>query len=763
MQSKKIMNLNVFSRSLWCIVVTLCVSLDSCSSEDTVVPQLLIDSRQQSKVLSWDEQETSVKFTATAAWSVVVEDVTSRAGGGTGPAWVRIARYEGEAGEVSLPVWLEKNEHEVYREAILTLMCGEAKTVVNIRQEANPNAVLTLNPDDISDYDKYYAPAPSNEGFGKGKADMLRSDARWSWWRMKQSEHFFVFWEPGFGANPNADSIPEALRVDIDDLLAKAEHFYRTNVDVLKFAETGKGKSYLDKYKMQIYLLYQTEWLATGAGYDNTIGALWVNPSTCQPVGSTIAHEIGHSFQYQVSCDKFLNGETSYAHAGFRYGYGAEGEGGNSFWEQCAQWQAMQDYPSELFGYHVDVWKANCHRHFNHEWMRYASYWLQYYWVQKHGIDVVGKIWTQSKYPEDPLMTYRRLYCNDDLSVLYAELYDYASRMTNYDLEGVRKYATETARKYPVQLWQVADGYYQVGYASCPGTTGFNVIALNVPEAGSTVYADFVGLKPGSPLAADDPGVMVDADGKAVGKVQTYNDNRGNVAANWRYGFVAVVKGISYYAPMKQGETQRVSYTVPEGTERLYWVVMGAPETYHSHPWNDNEADDEQWPYKVRFEGTDLLGGFPMDETASPKDVTLTYNVKCDASSEDYTQGSIDLRLSQELAQAFVMQPVKLESRLLKVGEEPSEGNVVIALQQPDGTYSYTSTANNGFWCKADGRIGNWGNEAPVFVEFNGLTLNYGHRYGVSQTKHTYIVRPTLFYTREGVQYHATILLTIQF
>lgn len=158
-----------------------------------------------------------------------------------------------------------------------------------------------------------------------------------------------------------------------------------------------------------------------------------------------------------------------------------------------------------------------------------------------------------------------------------------------------------------------------------------------------------------------------------------------------------------------------------------------------------------------------MLGGFPMDETASPKDVTLTYNVKCDASSEDYTQGSIDLRLSQELAQAFVMQPVKLESRLLKVGEEPSEGNVVIALQQPDGTYSYTSTANNGFWCKADGRIGNWGNEAPVFVEFNGLTLNYGHRYGVSQTKHTYIVRPTLFYTREGVQYHATILLTIQF
>ncbi len=28
---------------------------------------------------------------------------------------------------------------------------------------------------------------------------------------------------------------------------------------------------------MQIYLLYQTDWLAAGSGYDDKIGALWVN------------------------------------------------------------------------------------------------------------------------------------------------------------------------------------------------------------------------------------------------------------------------------------------------------------------------------------------------------------------------------------------------------------------------------------------------------------------------------------------------------
>lgn len=142
---------------------------------------------------------------------------------------------------------------------------------------------------------------------------------------MKQSEHFFVFWEPGFGDNPNAESVPEALRVDVDDLLQKAEQFYKTNVEKLGMATIGEGKSVLDNYKMQIYLLYQTKWLATGSGYDDKIGALWVNPSTCKPVGSTIGHEIGHSFQYQVSADKLFTGEVQtmdngVVPAGFRYG-----------------------------------------------------------------------------------------------------------------------------------------------------------------------------------------------------------------------------------------------------------------------------------------------------------------------------------------------------------------------------------------------------------------------------------------------------------
>jgi hypothetical protein len=113
--------------------------------------------------------------------------------------------------------------------------------------------IICLSKDDIPNFDKYYKPQEFRD------MDMFNSASKWSWHRYKQSEHFFVFWESGFGNNPNGGSVPKNLRVDIDDLLAKAEQFYTTNIVKTKFCNVGEGKSYLDIYKMEIYLLYQDE------------------------------------------------------------------------------------------------------------------------------------------------------------------------------------------------------------------------------------------------------------------------------------------------------------------------------------------------------------------------------------------------------------------------------------------------------------------------------------------------------------------------
>ena len=99
-----------------------------------------------------------------------------------------------------------------------------------------------LKPSDIPGYEKYYKPSEF------AMMDMFSRDAKWSFYRHKQSEHFIVFWEVGFGKDPNAKSVSESMRVDVDDLLAKAEQFYLTNIETLKFAEVGQGKSYLCRF-----------------------------------------------------------------------------------------------------------------------------------------------------------------------------------------------------------------------------------------------------------------------------------------------------------------------------------------------------------------------------------------------------------------------------------------------------------------------------------------------------------------------------------
>lgn len=450
---------------------------------------------------------------------------------------------------------------------------------------------------EVKPRDGYYKP---NEF---GGMNLSKSSSKWCWQRSAESEHFIVFWEKGFGDDPNSPRVALNMRVDIDDLLKKAERFYSINAEQLGFEPVG--------YKIQIYLLYQTEWLATGAGYDNKAGALWVNPSTCHPVGSTIAHEIGHTFQYMIYCNQIASGMEDNYQSGFRYGY-PESNGGNGFWEQTAQWQSLVAYPNEIFtGYHMDTWFNNYNRAFEHEWIRYQSYWLFFYLTDKHGNDTVSRIWKESRYPEDALSCYTRLYLDGDVQALYDVLYDYASKMATFDIDVVRDYAEDWRERYRTVLYDTEDGYRQAAYSSCPGVTGFNVIRLdipgNIPGAGKKISVDFAGLGDGAPLNAADEGSYMKEE-KVVGKTDTYNKT--GVAPSWRFGFVALLDdGSRVYGDMNRadmGSAAHADFDVPENAVEVYMVVLGAAEKYVVHPWDENDLNDAQAPYKVRITGSDI-------------------------------------------------------------------------------------------------------------------------------------------------------------
>lgn len=608
--------------------------------------------------------------------------------------------------------------------SVFIASCSGSDNELEIIDDDKDTSTIDTVTTDTTAFDdsKFYLPQEFKD------LDYTSTSSTWCYERSKQSEHFIVFWAAGYGKkNPGSTDVPESMRVDIDDLLEKAEVFYDLNVNTLKFAETGVGKSNLDKYKMQIYLFYQEEWMAYGAGYDDTIGALWVNPATVHPVGFVIAHEIGHSFQYQTFCD--IGGT-----AGFRYGFG--GNGGNAYWEQTAQWQACEAYPEETFEtVHFTVYCDNYFRHVCHENYRYASYFMNFYWADKHGVDIVGKIWREAQEPEDPIEAYMRI---TDITVdqLNNEIYEAATKFVTWDIDALREYGIKHIGEQSFKSISLEDGSYQVSYDRCPGTTGYNVIPLNVPDAGTEISTEFTGL--------------VNADGFN----QVADINR----AGWRYGYVALLEnGSRVYSDMNKEQHANAVFTIPSGCVKLWFVVTGAPNSYAAHAWDDDETNDDQWPYKVKFTNTSLYGKIVFDGTEVPEDIILTYDVKFAPSSTDYSGGEETVDL-MKLAEAFVLQSSEITD---KMGSEITFFGV-----ESDGVLNATTTANGlGHWFDTDGNICSYGDDAKVFSEFDktNFTFSVGQYPGHCSSGNQYKIKQALVYEYEtDKKVQATFVFNIE-
>ena len=645
--------------------------------------------------------------------------------------WLSANKMSGKSTKTTAITFTAKENAGTRRSVTCRIISGASKKKFTVSQDM---AVLILSASDVPNIDKYYKPAEFNY-------DMLRSDVHWSWCRSKQSEHFFLFWEKGYRAyglygdkagtedtSPATLSSSDEMYVDIDDLLEKAEEFYRVNIDVLKFADTGKGKSNLDKYKMQIYLHHTTTWMAYGGGYDNVIGGLWINPATCHPVGSTIAHEIGHSFQYQVYADAIANGSPNDLSTGWRYEIGQ----GCGFWEQSAQWQAYQCYAEQAFStVNFTEFVNNSHRHFTHEHQRYASYFLMWHWASLHGVQEIGELWRESRKPEDPIQTYQRKH-NLSMEELNANLYDYAARCATWDfsaeatnlyegqLTGVTQPVKDFGKNYIGKIgwtgnYDESTGYYTVDYSRAPEATGFNHIRVNVPEDGN-VSVRFEGL----PNASG------------------FNRVKDESIAGWNVGFVALMQdGSRKYSEGTRVRTSAdISWTVPEGTQKLWFVVAATPETYLQHLWDEDNTNDEQWPFRVKFTGTDLFGNLNFDGTEQPYSISLEHDITASASA-GYAGPSFELEDDVfEIARAFVMKPSDIVSALGDFTNVRTSSVKLVAVK-PDGTLDTTYTSKDpdsyysangfGFWFAADGAVTTWGN-AYTFMEYtpSTWTCNFG-------------------------------------
>ena len=444
-----------------------------------------------------------------------------------------------------------------------------------------------LSPSDVPDYDKIYMCSEFRKSTRDGYVtttfyDPLKQASLYYFGRSRQSEHFIMFWDKDFGTT-TPDETASPYHLDTKAFLDWCEEIYAYYVNTLKFAHlTEADKSYLDQYKFEIFLWHQTEWAAYGSGpEDNITGCLWVNPEAANS-RSTVAHEIGHSFQYQVGCDLLLNKKTSdISTVAFRYDQG----NGSGFWEQTAQWQAYQMCPEETFtNYNFTTFCDNAHRHFAHEDMRYGSYFFHYYWVDKYGMDAVAKVWNAARKPKDSMESYMSAF-SLTLDEFNAQLYEYAAKAATWDFQQIR---TEGARHAGAVAWKGADageGWWKVDPSKAPESTGFNHIRLSVAP-GQQLTMDFAGLPNES----------------------GYNSSGNASQAGWTVGFVSLGEDLatrsysaSATATAATGNNATTTWTVPAGAKYVWAVVACTPTSYITHSWDDNNANDRHWPYKVKF------------------------------------------------------------------------------------------------------------------------------------------------------------------
>lgn len=403
---------------------------------------------------------------------------------------------------------------------------------------------------------------PANNDYDDPESD-------YSFARMVEGPNVAIFWHREYGdvpmQNPDSNRAFNPYR-----MLEETERFYRYYVDELEYVR--QGQSITDDNKLLVFVFGGDGGTAFGGGVDD-VGVFWTPAVRVnkEPYG-VIAHELAHSFQYMSRID---------SGAGARGGIG----------EMAAQYFLWQVLPGwqEFEHYHLEDFMGQTHYAFLHGTNIYHSPYVIEYWSNKHGLTFWGELNRNTRSGEDVVETYKRMQGMSQ-EEFNNEMFDAARRFITWDLPRLQAISRPYRNQHESELIRGDDGWYRIAPSRAPQNYGYNGIELVVPEAGTEVRMQFTG--------------MAGADGY---------DQKNVGLAGWRYGFVAYRSDETrVYSDTWSASEATVSFTVPDETEHLWLVVMGAPEEHFPVVGRRGGAEDspapaeEAWPYAVRLTNTSI-------------------------------------------------------------------------------------------------------------------------------------------------------------
>ena len=593
--------------------------------------------------------------------------------------------------------------------------------------------------------------------------DFTNENSTYCFQRSAESEHFVVFWAKGLKkqSNGNLTGGASSSVCNVNTLLNNAEKIWDVYVNKLGFLIPGKSTT--DKVKIEMFVVNQSEWRADGSGVDGTVwtaGTGTTKTPKSQKAGLfhcnawaassnvTVAHEIGHTFQYLVSADLGMT-------HGLNYVLGDNSKG-NEWWEDCANWQAHKVYPAEQFSSNWGNNQNMHHLNIIHEDARYNNCYYQDWWCQLHGLNTIGRVWREANKPEDPIQAYMRIFNLND-STFADEQFEGYAHIAAMDIDSWKSYGQGLIGSEQQRLTDVPDTIVQSHLGGekdwwivqpdyCPQNYGYNANPLKVPATGTEVKATFKGLA------------------NATGYRSVYPGRAG-----WRYGLVAYSSdGTRTYSPMGREAEGEVSITIPEKCTHLWLVVMGAPTKWWTHSWNENADDDEQWPYAVKFTNSDPYGAnrtyeeYPEDYARH--DTTVVINATLAYSGSNYSSIRVQYDMDA-ISQALGLSTAQLKS--IKVGKSNAIRFVGVSNNGTLKESTTTSTSSStcyGHWFNQSGNVCGYDSNAHIFAEF------YPEKYGCYVGQYpgrltrgkTYTIRQAIIYKHtDDKEYTATMQVNL--
>ncbi len=611
----------------------------------------------------------------------------------------------------------------------------------------------------------------------------------WSKSRSVESDNVVIFWDKNYG-NKKPQDLPKSdwNYVDIPDLLQKCESFFDIEINKLGFVDPEKSN--LSKYKVMVLMNFSEpgDWACYGGGYDFMVSALWLNSATCKPVGHSVAHEVGHSFHYMCFAEHSGHQDSETDNTGFHLACG----NGQAIWEQTAQWQAAQSYPGEMFNQSIGLFRNTHNYAFSHEWHRYQSYWFHYYLSQKYNdITTVAQVWNQPMTGQskgngsdfsEALMALKELSAND----LYKMYFDYACHLVTWDIDACKPYRENYIGDFRYAASAIADSTYQVAYSSCPQGTGFNVIPLQLKPAGTQINTHFTAMRPLSKLAEADPREYHNGDGfvKLPDTRTTYNGQNSSYRG-FRLGYVVLKEDGTreyfsedeVYCTGSGEKSVDYGFTVPEGAKKIWLVVSPALNKYIRHKWDENIANDDQWPYYFKLSGTDIgssaivyspiiIDGRPIGN------IDIEYNVSIPArNSYEGTAFYVSGMALATFGTAYQMPDpaTDVDAYITEwSSSSPAEGTCKFYACNPKSGYvtsgGSTTSEKYGHWFNAAGTRCNYSDSgASLFSVFmpSLMAFNIGQYPNKLKVGDTYRIAQALRYKKDGIIRKATFYFNI--